>query len=156
MLHDEAMASLHLPRITMGLNYLKSMREGEPIASTIRAIESALSKLALKSTDQEEICEIANGIAGSASISAPTASFSIGKQNRNAEPLDSERLDLPVRTSSQQFGVLTPFTPQTSTMATAGQANSDEMRLWELGWDIDPSTMTMEEIFTWPIHDPLG
>lgn len=77
MLHDATLATLHLPRIQMGLRCLYSMREGEPIASTIRAVELALNKLGLEVNIYETIRKSADEAANYASVSDTTVSRGI-------------------------------------------------------------------------------
>jgi hypothetical protein len=155
MLHDEEMARIHLPRVNMGLKYLYSMREGEPIASTIRAIESAVRKLGLEFTGQKNMCNPANDTVDSELIPESTGSTGIEEQSCDAQD-STQMIYLPVPTSSQISGIATPFPPQAFTMTPSGQAGRDGMGLWELGWNIDPSTVNMEEIFAWPTYDPLN
>ncbi|GKZ20322.1 hypothetical protein AbraIFM66951_004189 [Aspergillus brasiliensis] len=149
MLHDTTLATLHLPRIKMGLRCLYSMREGEPIASTIRAIELALNKLGLEATSQhEKICTSADEAANYASVSESTGSPGIEKE-RGGNP---QKSNLPVSTSAQLPDSVAPLT----TAQSAGRAPPldlafvDEMGTWEPGWNLNPSIVNMEGFFTWP------
>jgi hypothetical protein len=143
MLHDEEMTGLHLPHVTMGLRYLYSMREGEPITSTIRAIESALRKLDLQGIDKDNICKPANGVVYSELISDSTAALGIEKRNCNAQDSHTQCLNRPVPTLPQVPGPLTRFPPQSSTITPLDQARPDEMGLWEVRRNSDPSAVNI-------------
>ncbi|PYH80329.1 hypothetical protein BO82DRAFT_418009 [Aspergillus uvarum CBS 121591] len=135
MLHDTNLASLHLPRIKMGLRCLYSMREGEPIASTIRAIELALNKLGLEATtNHEKVCTPAEGAANYPSVSESTGFPGMEKDQRLPDSVTT-------LAASQSAGRAPPL----------DLAFVDEMGTWEPGWNLNPSIVNMEGFFTWPM-----
>ncbi|KAJ5745733.1 hypothetical protein N7520_010915 [Penicillium odoratum] len=132
MLHDQSMISTHLPWVNTGLRYLSQMREGEPITSTIRAVNLALDKL-----NQGQMTE----------VSEPSSSFA---------RLSPEIAEAEARSEVQEFANIT----QNSTWNGLSPSLPSNLETFDgsgdLGiWRIDPSMVTLEGFFSWPLQGPF-
>lgn len=131
MFHNKAAAPAHLPWIATGLQCLYSMREGEPIASTIRAIELALNKLS-------EVDNIHWTIRRDGAV--PHASH-----------CNCQFLEDPAPISSRLSDERIPLSQPSSVRDLTGFANFGDPNISNSEWDLDPSTVNLEEFFSWPL-----
>ncbi|KAJ5747533.1 uncharacterized protein N7511_009229 [Penicillium nucicola] len=131
MLHDPFTIAVHQPWINMGVQYLRQMREGEPIASTISAIELALKKL-----NQRQMC-LDLPIGESSEIEGDATSS-------EDEDLNAARHDRALNHPPAPA----PVSESLSTTMDTGRTDDQ--------WRIDPSMISLEGFFSWPLIEPFG
>lgn len=145
VLQDPSIISVHQPWIHMGIQCLHLMREGEPIASTLNAIDLALKKLA-----QRRVCPDMQ--------SGNSPEFSVGMSSKTGDDgtvSGNEGFD----GSPESIVLNGPPVPSLTTEEHSTFKNisgSGPMELSDLQRRIDPSMVSLEGFFSWPLIEPFG
>ncbi|KAJ5299019.1 hypothetical protein N7476_010576 [Penicillium atrosanguineum] len=150
-LHDPSAASSHLPWVYASLQNLSSMRDGDPITSTISAIQTVLRNISptyewipyprpankfSSETGEETAGSLAIGISGSQHETLNEHAFSPNALFGSTSNLPPSQWTLP-----QLEG------PETG---RSGESSEDLLDLTQsdMGWNFDFSTMDLEAFFS--------
>ncbi|KAF3402053.1 hypothetical protein F1880_009943 [Penicillium rolfsii] len=158
LIHDPSTATTHLPWIYASLQCLTMMREGDPINSTISAIQTTLRRInpsyEWSPYPKEEECSSSN-LHQSSSISQPLGSLNdqgwVAPGSSLAQrPVFGQQPDL----STPQWNLPLLEGPETG---GSGASNEDllDFTQSDMGWNFDFSTMDLEAFFsTYQAVDP--
>ncbi|KAE8374200.1 hypothetical protein BDV26DRAFT_284467 [Aspergillus bertholletiae] len=157
ILNDRAVAPTHVNWITKGLECLQSMQQGEPIASTSRAIRLALSKLNLVSNSDPRHYSPTND--GAPTVVTPFYTDVVAETGKGkAHVEDGARWDyqtsvsLPPSSSSLMLENIAPVQSQPDgAMNLIKGINAGDAGLIDQGWNINPAAINLEEFLCWPL-----
>lgn len=149
-MHDESVASSHLPWIHAGIWYLSTVRPGDPIESSISAMQTMLKKLhpSYEWVAPERTRQI-HGVKNTFSFA--TRPFSNDTSGFQETPVGLN----PPDEQLPEAGF--PVLPDLQTDVLSGsvkvpsvESGEDLLDLTQsdMGWDFDFSTMDLEEIFS--------
>ena len=145
VLQDPSIIRVHQPWIHMGIQCLHLMREGEPIASTLNAIDLALKKLAQRQVYPDM-------------RSGNSPEFSVGMSSKtgdNGTVSGNEGFDRSPR-SVFLNGSSAPSLATEENSIFKNIGGSGPMELSDLQGRIDPSMVSLEGFFSWPLIEPFG
>ncbi|KAK1149646.1 hypothetical protein N8T08_005198 [Aspergillus melleus] len=152
LMHGENLASTHLPWIHATLQCLSSIRAGDPIQSTIGAIETTLKKIhpsyewvahpGIKSQGPV-IDPVAND------VRPPSMADHQGSIVADGSLADPMAAGLPMLSDFQGNSLQDDIHP-----ASVGSEELLDLTMSDMGWDIDFSTMDLEAFFS--INPTMG
>ncbi|KAH8422478.1 fungal specific transcription factor domain-containing protein [Aspergillus melleus] len=152
LMHGENLASTHLPWIHATLQCLSSIRAGDPIQSTIGAIETTLKKIhpsyewvahpGIKNQGPV-IDPVAND------VRPPSMADQQGSIVADGSLADPAAAGLPMLSDFQGNSLQDDIHP-----ASVGSEELLDLTMSDMGWDIDFSTMDLEAFFS--INPTMG
>ncbi|THC92882.1 hypothetical protein EYZ11_007634 [Aspergillus tanneri] len=147
-MHGEGLAGTHLPWIYASLQCLSSMRVGDPIQSTIDAIQTTLKKIhpsyewepqSSRKSQTYGVDQIVNTVEPS--------SYNISNPQRCMPPesslTDLEMGELPMLSDFQGNPLQGDIHP-----ASVGSDDLLDLTISDMGWDFDFYTMDLEAFFS--------
>lgn len=150
-LHDPNAATSHLPWVYASLQHLSTMRAGDPITSTIKAIRTVLRNI----NPAYEWSPCPGGAENYSALSKQDVSLLHASGNTQIQQPSPCAFDLsPNALPNPRLDIQTAFwnLPQFEGPETGRSGGSNEDLLdftqSDMGWDFDFSTMDMEAFFS--------
>ncbi|ODM15607.1 hypothetical protein SI65_08841 [Aspergillus cristatus] len=150
LMHDESVASSHLPWIHAGIWYLSTVRPGDPIESSISAMQTMLKKLhpSYEWIPPERTRQIHGAENTSSFATRPFSSEAPGPQEVPMD-LNPPGEQLPEAGFPVLPDLQTDILPGGMKVPSVGSGEDLlDLTQSDMGWDFDFSTMDLEEIFS--------
>jgi len=149
-MHDESVASSHLPWIHAGIWYLSTVRPGDPIESSISAMQTMLKKLhpSYEWIPPERTRQIHGDENTSSFATRPFCNEALGPQEVTMGPNPPDE-QLPEAGFPVLPDLQTDILPGGMKAPSVGSGEDLlDLTQSDMGWNFDFSTMDLEEIFS--------